>query len=216
VRIDVYSDMICPWCRIGKKNMSDAIEAWNEADGQEIAVSYHAYQLDPKLPPEGMPFNSAMEKKMGGAERFRPMLQRVTEAGAAIGVTFNFDQVKRMPNTVLAHRITALLPEGHQETWVDSVMKAYFEDGKDISQLEVLLNIGQELELDPEEIKSLLDEGYGLDSVNKDIEAAQGMGITGVPFFIINGKYALSGAYPSAQFVEAFRKIASEDEQPKP
>jgi predicted DsbA family dithiol-disulfide isomerase len=212
VKIDVYSDMICPWCRIGKKNMSDAIEAWNEATGEEIPVSYHAYQLDPTLPPEGMPFNSAMEKKMGGAERFRPMLQRVTEAGAAVGVTFKFDQVKRMPNTVLAHRITALLPQGHQEAWVDSVMKAYFEDGKDIAQLEVLLNIGQELELDPEEITGLLDEGHGFDSVNKDIETAKGMGITGVPFFIIDGKFALSGAYPSAQFVEAFRKIASEDE----
>lgn len=210
MRIDVYSDMVCPWCRIGKKNMSDALEAWNEETGQAIPVSYHAYQLDPTLPPEGLPFNSVMEKKMGGAERLRPMIQRVTEAEAGVGLTFRFDQVERMPNTVLAHRITALLPEGHQEAWVDSVMKAYFEDGQDISKLEVLLNIGKQLELDPAEITSLLDEGHGMEAVEKDMDTAKGMGISGVPFFIIDGKYALSGAYPVAQFLEAFRKISKE------
>jgi predicted DsbA family dithiol-disulfide isomerase len=210
MKIDVYSDMVCPWCRIGKKNMNDALEAWNEATGQTIPVVYHAYQLDPKLPPEGLPFNSTMEKKMGGPERIKTMLQRVTEAGAAVGVTFRFDQMERMPNTVLAHRITALLPEGHQEHWVDSVMKAHFEDGKDIAKLDVLLDIGRDLELDPAEITTLLDEGYGLEAVNKDMEVAKNMGISGVPFFIINGKYVLSGAHPSSQFLEAFRKIAQE------
>jgi predicted DsbA family dithiol-disulfide isomerase len=210
MKIDVYSDMVCPWCRIGKKNMNDALEAWNEATGQTIPVVFHAYQLDPKLPPEGLPFNSSMEKKMGGPERIKMMLQRVTEAGAAAGVTFHFDKVDRMPNTVLAHRITALLPEGHQEHWVDSVMKAYFEDGKDIAKLDVLLDIGRSLELDPEEITTLLDEGHGLEAVKKDMEVAQNMGISGVPFFILNGKYVLSGAHPSSQFLEAFRKIAQE------
>jgi predicted DsbA family dithiol-disulfide isomerase len=211
MKIDVYSDMVCPWCRIGKKNMNDALEAWNEEASEEIAVHYHAYQLDPTLPPEGMPFNQSMEKKMGGADKLRPMLQRVTEAGAGVGVTFHFDQVERMPNTVLAHRITALLPEGHQEAWVEGVMKAYFEDGMDIAKLEVLLDIGRQLELDPEEITGLLNEGYGLEAVQQDMDSAKGMGITGVPFFIINGKYALSGAYPSAQFLEAFRKISKEE-----
>jgi len=92
MKIEVYSDMVCPWCRIGKKNMNDAVTAWHEQTGQTIEVSYHAYQLDPTLPPDGLPFNSVMEKKMGGAERLRPMLQRVTDAGAAVGVTFRFDK----------------------------------------------------------------------------------------------------------------------------
>jgi predicted DsbA family dithiol-disulfide isomerase len=89
-------------------------------------------------------------------------------------------------------------------------MKAHFEDGKDIAKLDVLLDIGRDLELDPEEISTLLEEGHGLEAVNKDMEVAKNMGISGVPFFIIDGKYALSGAYPSAQFLEAFRKIAQE------
>jgi predicted DsbA family dithiol-disulfide isomerase len=210
MKIDVYSDMVCPWCRIGKKNMSDAIETWLEQTGQTVEVSYHAYQLDPTLPPEGLPFNSVMEKKMGGAERLRPMMQRITDAGAAIGVTFNFDKVERMPNTVLAHRITALLPEEDEVYWIDAVMKAYFEDGRDIAKLDVLLEIAAELGLDAEEAKRLLDDGEGLDTVEQDMESAKAIGITGVPFFIINNKYALSGAYPSAQFLEAFKKISQE------
>jgi len=208
MKIDVYSDMVCPWCRIGKKNMNDAIDAWQEQTGQDVEVSYHAYQLDPSLPPEGLPFNSVMEKKMGGAERLRPMLQRVTEAGANVGVTFHFDKVERMPNTVLAHRITALLPQEDEATWIEAVMKAYFEDGRDIAKLDVLLEIAAELGLDATEARKLLDNGEGQEAVEQDMAAAQGIGITGVPFFIIDNKYALSGAYPSAQFLEAFKKIA--------
>jgi len=208
MKIDVYSDMVCPWCRIGKKNMNDAIGEWSEQSGETVEVAYHAYQLDPSLPPEGMPFNSAMEKKMGGPERLRPMLERVTEAGAAVGVTFRFDRVLRMPNTVLAHRITALLPQEDEGAWIEAVFKAYFEDGKDIARLDVLLGIAAELGLDAGEAKRLLDEGEGLKDVEKDMETAKAIGITGVPFFIINDKYALSGAYPSAQFLEAFKKIA--------
>ncbi|RKP47336.1 DsbA family oxidoreductase [Cohnella endophytica] len=210
MKIDVYSDMVCPWCRIGKKNMSDAIEAWHEQSGQTVEVSYHAYQLDPALPPEGLPFDSVMEKKMGGAERLRPMLQRVTDAGTAVGVKFDFDNVKRMPNTVLAHRITALLPADDEVHWIDAVMKAYFEDGRDIAQLDVLMEIAAELGLDAEEARSLLEAGEGLEDVKQDQESAQAIGITGVPFFIINNKFALSGAYPSAQFLEAFKKISQE------
>lgn len=211
MKIEVYSDMVCPWCRIGKKNMSDAIEVWYEQTGQTVEVNYHAYQLDPTLPPEGLPFNSVMEKKMGGAERLRPMLQRVTDAGAAVGVTFNFDKVERMPNTVLAHRITALLPEEDEVYWLDAVMKAYFEDGRDIAKLDVLMEIAGELGLDAEEAHRLLDAGEGLQDVEQDMESAKAMGISGVPFFIINNKYALSGAYPSAQFLEAFKKISQEN-----
>jgi predicted DsbA family dithiol-disulfide isomerase len=211
MKIDVYSDMVCPWCRIGKKNMNDAIDAWREQSGQTVEVSYHAYQLDPTLPPDGLPFNSVMEKKMGGAERLRPMLQRVTDAGAAVEVTFNFDKVERMPNTVLAHRITALLPQEDEAHWIEAVMKAYFEDGRDIAKLDVLLEIAAELGLDAGEARRLLDNGEGVQAVEQDFAAAKAMGISGVPFFVVNDKYALSGAYPSAQFLEAFRKISQSE-----
>ncbi|MFD0673362.1 DsbA family protein [Cohnella sp. GCM10027633] len=208
MKIDVYSDMVCPWCRIGKKNMNDAIEAWAQATGETIDVNYHAFQLDSTLPPEGLPFNSVMEKKFGGAERMRPMLERVTDAGAQVGVTFKFDNVSRMPNTVLSHRVTSLLEEAGQAHWVEAVMKAYFEDGKDIAREDVLLEIArEELGVDTDELKKLLDAGEGSEAVAQDQQTAQNIGISGVPFFILDGKYALSGAYPSKQFLEAFQKI---------
>lgn len=214
MKIDVYSDMVCPWCRIGRKNMGDALDAWSEETGGDAEVKYHAYQLDPSLPPEGMPFNDAMVRKMGGEDRLRPMLQRVTEAGAAIGVTFRFDKIVRMPNTKLAHRVTALLPVESQQLWVDGVMMAYFELEQDIARQDVLLEIAEELEFDAEELGRRLDAGRGEAEVNKDIETARNLGITGVPFFVIDGKFALSGAYPAAQFLEAFRKIAARTTAP--
>jgi predicted DsbA family dithiol-disulfide isomerase len=211
MRIDVFSDMVCPWCRIGEKNMSDAINAWAQETGETVPVTYRAFQLDPTLPPEGKPFRKAMEDKMGGADRLTPMLQRVTDAGADIGVTFHFDKVTQMPNTLLAHRITALLPAERQPDWVHTVMAAYFEDGVNIAELEILLGLASGIGLDAEAIRTQLDAGEGASKVEHDFETARGMGISGVPFFIVNGKYALSGAYPSAQFLAAFRKIQESD-----
>lgn len=208
MRIDVFSDMVCPWCRIGKKNMEDAIAAWEEKTGETISVTYRAYQLDPTLPPEGKPFRETMEAKFGGSDRLDPMLQRVTDAGAAIGLTFRFDQVKRMPNTLMSHRVTAVLPEQLRPEWVTAAMRAYFEDGRDLSSLDVLLDIAAGIGADVEQLRQALDGDGGLAEVQSDLDSAQGIGITGVPFFVVDGKYALSGAYPVEQFLTAFRKIA--------
>jgi predicted DsbA family dithiol-disulfide isomerase len=210
LKIDLFSDMVCPWCRIGKKNMEDAIAAWQAEAGETVTVQYHAFQLDPSLPPEGKPFREAMEAKMGGAARLEPMLQRVTEAAANVGITLRFDNITRMPNTFLAHRITALLPDDRRQVWVDAVMKAYFEDGRDIALTDTLLELAAEAGLDADNLRSRLDAGEGESEVRQDMETAQKLGITGVPFFIINGQYALSGAYPSAQFLAAFRRVAQQ------
>lgn len=208
MKIDLFSDMICPWCRIGKKNMDDAIAAWQAETGNTVTVQYRAYQLDPTLPPEGKPFRQAMEAKMGGAERLNPMLQRVTDAAAEVGVTLRFDNITRMPNTLLAHRLTAILPEDRRQWWVETVMKAYFEDGQDIARLETLLELAAEAEPDTDSLRRRLEDGEGESEVRQDFETAQNLGITGVPFFILNGQYALSGAYPASQFLAAFRKIS--------
>ena len=211
MKIDLYSDMVCPWCRIGKKNMYDAIMAWARETGETIPVTYHAFQLDPALPPEGKPFRESMESKFGDASRLDPMLQRVAEADAGVGLTFNWDRVTRMPNTMLAHRITALLPEDRRKDWVEAVMDAYFEHGQDIADLNVLLELAAQIGSDPADIRRRLEAGEGAQEVEADLEAARTMGISGVPFFIINNKYALSGAYPADQFLMAFRKIAERE-----
>ncbi|RUS49140.1 DsbA family protein [Cohnella sp. AR92] len=206
MHIQIYSDMVCPWCRIGMKNLSDAIVLWEEQTAEEITVSHHAFLLDPSLPPEGLPYKASMEKKMGSANP-DPALSRITEAGAEIGLVFRFDRINRMPNTVLAHRADAVLPEEQRSKWIDAVMTAYFEFGRDIAKLEVLLEIAEDIGLNAHTLESKLESEEGTAEVDQDLERARSMGISGVPFYVIDGKYGLSGAYPAAEFLRAFEKI---------
>ncbi|WP_159881970.1 DsbA family oxidoreductase [Paenibacillus puerhi] len=208
MQIDIYSDMVCPWCRIGKQNLMNALAAWK--DGDQAVIRYRAYQLDPDLPPEGKPFREAMAKKMGGVNQIAQVTAQVTQAGAAAGVLFRFEHVTRMPNTLLAHRLTALLALDKQGAWVDAVMKAYFEDGQDIALKEVLLGIAAELGEDPEALGERLDRGEGKLQVKTDQQEAARLGITGVPFFVFNNKYALSGAYPPEQIIKVLEQTAAE------
>jgi predicted DsbA family dithiol-disulfide isomerase len=200
--------MICPWCRIGKKNLSDAIRDWGERTGETITFSEHAFLLDPSLPEEGLPFLTSMAAKMGGPANVTAMLEKVREAGAAVDVTFRWDRVTRMPNTLLAHRITALLPEERRHEWVDAVMTAHFEYGRDIAKKDMLLELAGDLGLHAGDLSESLDSGGGDEAVRQDLERARQMGISGVPFFVIDDKYGLSGAYPAADFVRAFEKVA--------
>jgi predicted DsbA family dithiol-disulfide isomerase len=213
MKIDVYSDMVCPWCRIGKKNLETALALWAREAEEPLELTYHAFQLDPSVPPEGLPFRENMAGKFGNDRLVEEMLARVTEAGAAVGVTFRFDRVSRMPNTRLAHRITALVPEGRRGDWIDAVMTAYFEHGRDIGDADVLMDIAANLGFDADDLRARLDAGEGTREVEDDLAAAQSMGITGVPFFVLNGRYALSGAYPADRFLEAFRKVAERERE---
>ncbi|OUM97676.1 MAG: disulfide bond formation protein DsbA [Paenibacillaceae bacterium ZCTH02-B3] len=211
MRIDIYSDMVCPWCRIGKKNLETALAEWSKGAAEPLDVDFHAFLLDPTVPPEGLPFRESMTAKFGSSSMVDAMLRRVTEAGAAAGLTFRFERVARMPNTLLSHRITALLPDGRRGDWIDAVQTAYFEYGRDIGSLDTLLEIAKNLGFDPDDLRERLEDGEGTSEVEADLEAARAMGVTGVPFFVLNGRYALSGAYPPEGFLDAFRKIAERE-----
>ncbi|RAP74049.1 DsbA family oxidoreductase [Paenibacillus montanisoli] len=200
MHIDVYSDVVCPWCRIGKQNLTRAIAMWSETNDEPVTVAFHAYQLDPGLPPEGRPFDEVMIKKMGGGpESLKRATQHVTQAGAAVGVTFRFDRVTRMPNTYLAHRFIALLPEDRKEEAVDELFRAYFEEGLDVAQMSVILSVAERLGVFSPDLQERLERGEGREAVDADLRKAQQLGITGVPFFIFNNRYALSGAYPAEE-----------------
>ena len=216
MKIDVYSDMVCPWCRIGKKNLETALAAWAREAEEQPEIKYHAFLLDPSVPPDGLPFRETMTGKFGDARLLDGMLSRVTEAGAAIGLTFRFDRVTRMPNTRLAHRITALLPDERQGDWINAVMTAYFEHGRDIGAEDALLEIVATLGFDAADLRARLDAGEGEREVENDLAAARAMGIGGVPFFILNRRYALSGAYPADRFLEAFRRVAGREREGGP
>jgi predicted DsbA family dithiol-disulfide isomerase len=208
MQIDVYSDMVCPWCYIGKKYLKDALAIWS--GGAEVQIRFRSFQLDPTLPPEGLPFREALSAKMGPNADLTTMLEHVTKAGAAVGLALRFDQITRMPNTLLAHQLVTLLPQHEQEQLVDAIMRAYFEEASDIAQLDVLLEIAQSLGHDATILSARLNQGEGAEQVAEDTVTAQQIGVRGVPFFVLNNKYALSGAYPAPEIVKALTKAAVE------
>ncbi|OPH60762.1 hypothetical protein BC351_16315 [Paenibacillus ferrarius] len=206
--IEIFQDVVCPWCRIGKKNLTDALA---EFTAEPVEVHYRAYQLDPSTPEEGSPFRDVMVKKMRADEdRLNGMLQQVTDAGKASGLHFDFSKVEKMPNTLKAHQLIAIAPMENKKELVDAIFQAYFEDGKDIGQVEVLLDLAEQLGLNRSQLAASLLAKEGLEAVESDLAFASQAGVTGVPFFVINGKYALTGAQPSATFSQVLQQISEE------
>lgn len=206
--IEVFQDTICPWCRIGKKHLQDAIKQW---DGEPITIRYRAYQLDANAPKQSRPFRETMAATKGGPEVVEQMIQHVTQAGRASGVIFNFDRVKHMPNTADSHALIKLASEEKNGDMVEAIYQEYFEEGKDIGDLEVLLQIAEQQGLNSDEVKASILSGEKQDDVEEDQDIAAELGITGVPFFVIDGKLGLSGAHPVETFLKAFRKVTTEE-----
>ncbi|MBW7456529.1 DsbA family oxidoreductase [Paenibacillus sepulcri] len=207
MHIDLYSDVVCPWCRIGKHNLFQALELWAEKGGEPVTVSYHGYLLDPTLPEEGLPFNDVMRSKIGTEAQLKQMTEHVTQAGAAVGVTFRFDLVKRMPSTRLAHRFVALLPAELQAAAIDELFRAYFEEGRDVAQLDEIRAVRAAIGAE-ESVIARLQNGEGADVLEADLAQARSLGITGVPFFVFNNRYALSGAYPADKIVQLLERVS--------
>lgn len=208
MQIDIFQDYVCPWCRIGKKNLADALATWRESYDGEITVAYHAYQLNPDVPPEGDDFERVMASKFGGSAPIAAATQQVTQAGAAVGLTFRFDRITRMPNTLLAHRLTAIAPQSATDALVEALHEAYFAEGRDLSDQTVLASILTDIGLDAEDLLARANGGEGGAEVAADLQQAQDIGVRGVPFFIFNRKYAVSGAYPPAELIRLLDKAA--------
>lgn len=204
--IDVYQDTVCPWCRIGKANLLNALSQWESADS--VTLRWHAFQLDPTTPAEGHDFNQSMVAKMGGPERLKQILGQVTQAGAASGLNFDFDRVTRMPNTLLSHQLISLAPEEMKLKLIDAIYQAYFENGRDIGSLDVLVAIAEELQLDSVKLREQLAANEALEAVKTDLTNAQGYAIRGVPYFILDGKLAVSGAQAAEGFLSALKQAA--------
>lgn len=210
MNIDIYSDIACPWCRIGKKNLFDALAQW-QAPGQEsVNITYRAFQLDPHVPEQGEDFAAAMQRKMGSGANMERATSQVAKAGEAVGLEFRFDLVQKMPNTKLAHRLIAIAPEARRGELVDALFAAYFQQGLDVSSLPVLLELAAGIGLDAAALAEQLQAGRGTAEVDADLATASRIGVSGVPFFVFNNKFALSGAYPAAEFVKLLDKVATE------
>jgi predicted DsbA family dithiol-disulfide isomerase len=197
--IDVISDVICPWCYIGKRRLEKAIAAFN---GQhEFRVRWHPFQLNPLMPKEGIDRREYRIKKFGSWERSMQLDANIVAVGKGEGIHFDFDRMERTANTLDAHRLIWLADQqGIQDAVVESLFVAYFTEGRDISDRPTLIDVVADAGLDRLRAESVLDSDEGLNEIEAANEQAQRFRVDGVPFFILDGEIKLSGAQPPDVF----------------
>lgn len=202
MRVDVVIDTVCPWCYVGKRRVEDGLALRPQVD---FEVLYHPFLLAPDMPRGGKDRKQHYEEKFGKNNRLKEMTAAlIAQAGT---IDFQFDKIERVPNTVDSHRFIRWAQEqGSQQAAVEAVMKAYFTDGKDIGSKDVLLEVAVDLDLDPGALSSLLDKEDSRAVIQQLALRASGMGITGVPFYIFDGRVALSGAQDPVVIAEAVDK----------
>jgi len=193
--LDVFSDTICPWCYVGKRRLERALEARPQRD---LKIRWRAFQLNPGMPAEGMDRKAYIDAKFGGAERSRAIYDTVRAAGASEGIAFAFERIRRTPNTLQSHRLIRFAGgRDRQDETLEALFRAYFMDGR---------NIG-----DRAEAADYLAGDTDAEAVLGEDALARRAGINGVPCFIFNGRFALSGAQEPEAFFQLF-DLAREDE----
>lgn len=209
--IDVYADIACPWCYVGRAHLKDAL-----AHRPDLAVTlqWRPFQLQPNMPAEGRDFRTVLEQKFGGWDRAERMFERIQQMGREDGLTFNFDAIEVAPNTADAHRLVLWAEDTHGPATGDALATAlfrtYFTDGRNVSDHDVLVDCAEEVTLDPEAAQSMLDGDDYAEAVRESQQQAQRQGITGVPCYVFNDRQALTGAQPVDTFLEVFDAVQAE------
>ena len=210
LRIDVVSDVMCPWCFIGKRRLEKAL---GEVPEVPVAVFWRPFQLDPTLPPEGKDRTAYLAEKFGGRENANATYERVREAGRAEGIEFQFERIERSPNTIDAHRLIRWAgTEGLQDAAVERLFELYFLEGADLSRPETLIEAARDAGMDTAVVERLLEGASDRAETEQEVAAAQEMGVTGVPCFILDNRYAVMGAQEPATLASAIRQAAAERE----
>jgi len=205
-RIDVISDVICPWCYIGKRQLERALDML-ENQHLRFTVAWHPFQLNPEMPREGVDRAEYRLAKFGSAERSRQLDERITEAAANVGLEFHLDRLTRTPNTLNAHRVIRLAGQrGVQDGVVEALFEGYFGNGADIGDARVLADLAAAGGLKPEEVAGMLSGEDGLKDVINADRMARNCGIQGVPSFALQGHVLFSGAMPAEEMAQAFRR----------
>jgi len=208
LHVDVISDVICPWCYIGKRRLEKAIAAL----GRQVKVRWLPFQLNPAMPKEGISRREYRTRKFGSWERSQELDARLVAAGQAEGIPFNFDRIERTPNTLDAHRLIWLGDqEGVQDAVVEALFRGYFIEGRDIGKRQTLLDVVAEGGLVRSKAEAILDHDDGLQAITEAGELAQRFRVEGVPFFIVNGRFTLSGAQQPDAFLEVFRQASADE-----
>lgn len=210
-KIDVVSDVACPWCYVGKNRLVAAAERL--AGEYALDIRWHPYQLDPALPKAGKDRTQYMTEKFGSMDRVGKIHQTLAELGREIGIAFDFDAIKVSANTLDAHRLirwAGAQGAAAQMKMVSALFRAFWEEGRNIGDDAVLAELAAEAGLDPAIVGPLLESDADRAEVARDVENAQRMGISGVPCFILDGKYAVMGAQSVEALEEAIRKVAAD------
>jgi len=205
--VDVVSDVVCPWCFIGKRRLEAALSRLREAEPDlPVEVRWHPFQLNPDLPREGIDRQHYVEAKFGGRDRAAQVYARVSAAGETVGIPFAFDAIARQPNTIDAHRLVAWAQsrrEGDPDALVEALFRAYFLEGRYVGDPDELVSLAATAGYDADDARAFLASDEMRDVVADADQRARAMGISGVPFFIFGGKTAVSGAHEPDALLEA-------------
>ncbi|MBS0273096.1 MAG: DsbA family oxidoreductase [Proteobacteria bacterium] len=218
MQIDIVSDTVCPWCFIGKRRLERALALRPD---MEFDIRWRAYRLDPSIPPEGVDRKQYMQAKFGNNPNRQSMQDALKQAGDSEGIAFAFDKIARSPNTLDSHRLIRwAATAGVQNDIVERLFEAYFEEGRDIGNADVLIEIASEAGMDSATVADLLEQGADRELIENEDAMAHRLGITGVPTFIFQNKYLASGAIDPEALLEIIDKVSAlateepaEDEQ---
>jgi predicted DsbA family dithiol-disulfide isomerase len=201
--IVVFSDVICPWCYLGKRRLERGLDQLGIR--ASTSVTWLPFELNPDMPPDGMERTAYRTAKFG-AQRSAELDQQMTALGQAEGVSFAFERQQRTPNTRRAHVLIAYATQaGVADSVVDTLFRAYFEEGRDIGSIDVLIDIAVQSDLPGEAVRQALEDAALLGEVRALERQAGEIGIAGVPFFIVDNSWAVSGAQPTAQWIDALQ-----------
>ena len=213
IKIDVWSDIACPWCYIGKRNLETGLAAASaDDDAPNVEVEFHSFELSPDTPVdfEGGEAEYLSSHKGISDAQAREMLDRVSGIAADAGLAYRFDLLKHT-NTVKAHELLHFAKEqGRQLELAERLMSAYFTEGRHLGREDELVSLAADAGLDPDAARSALQSGSYLAAVRSDQAQATAYGINGVPFFVIDGKYGVSGAQPPEAFAQVVRQVWAE------
>ncbi|NND22652.1 MAG: DsbA family oxidoreductase [Silicimonas sp.] len=208
ITLDILSDPICPWCYIGKANLDRALEARPD---HALTIQWHPFQLNPDMPEAGMDRREYLETKFGGKDNAVAVYARVADAAKAAGLNIDFSGIERTPNTLDAHRLIHWAGlEGRQPAAVSRLFKAYFEDGKDIGDREVLLAIAESIGMDREMVARLIESDADLEDVRSRDAHARERGVTGVPTFVLANQHVVPGAQPTELWLKVIDDVADQ------
>jgi predicted DsbA family dithiol-disulfide isomerase len=203
--VDIVSDVVCPWCYIGKRNLENALASF---DG-ERQIRWHPFQLNPDIPAEGVDRKKYLENKFGGATRAKEIYSRVEAAARGVGLDVRFDLIEKQPNTLAAHALIAYAHTVSEEAAMrvsERLFKAYFVEGTFVGDVDVLSRIAERCELDATQARAFVTGSSQLSQIAARDEDVRRQGVSGVPFFIFNNRRSVSGAQPP----EVLRQIIEE------